>query len=76
LPALLRCSPHAFLRLSFAHLFADVAIYSTLWVLATENDAAVKKAIAASPQIQRIYDAVEKQENVAKYLAARKSTPM
>jgi len=56
--------------------YTDVAIYYFLWVLATENDAAVKKAIASAPKVQKIYDAVEKHENVAKYLAARKQTPM
>lgn len=56
--------------------YTDVAAYYTLWVLATENDAAVKKAIDAAPKIKAIYEAVEKDAKVAKYLAARKVTPM
>lgn len=56
--------------------FVDVAIYYTLFVLATENKEAVEAGFAANPKIAAISAAVEKQENVAKYLAARKVTPM
>lgn len=56
--------------------YVDVAIYYLIWVFNTENKEAVAKALADNPKIQAIYDAVEKDEKVAAYLAARKVTPM
>lgn len=61
---------------SDALAYTDVSIYYLFFVLATENKDATDKALAANPKIAALVKAVETNANVAKYLAARKATPM
>lgn len=54
--------------------YVDIAIYYSLFVIATENKEAVEKALADNKNIKSINDAVAKDERIAKYVAARKQT--
>lgn len=56
--------------------YADLAIYYLVFVLATENKQAVDAAVEQNPKIKTIFEAVQKDEKIAAYLAKRKDTPM
>lgn len=55
--------------------YVDVQLYYSTWVVSNENKDAVTKALAANPKVAAIYAAVEKDEKIAAYVAARKVTP-
>jgi len=55
--------------------YTDISIYYLLWSLRSENAEAVDKALAANEKVRKIYQAVEKNDKIAKYVAERKVTP-
>ena len=54
--------------------YADVALYYLRFVLASDNKEGVDAAFAACPKVSAAADAVEKDEKIVAYIAARKDT--